>query len=79
VARLGGASAHGEPPLAILLMTFMTTQEQNGQWTNSHAAPPSTWTGSEQWDITYHQCTCFRFCEDLNGKYTPEAINWSGL
>jgi len=28
-ARLGGTSAIGEPPLAIQLMTFMTTQEQS--------------------------------------------------
>ena len=35
---------------------------------------PSTWTGSEQWDITHHQCTCFRFHEDLNAEYPPEAI-----
>jgi len=44
-ARPGGGSTHGEPPLAILLMIFMTTQKpsdwgQSGDWTNFHAGPP---------------------------------------
>jgi len=31
----------------------------------------STRIGSEQWDITHHQCACF--LEDLSAKCLPEA------
>ena len=36
-ARLGGTSAHEEPPPAIPLMIFMTI---GGEWTGSHAGLP---------------------------------------
>ena len=54
----GGKSAHGEPPLPILLMIFMTPRSQI-VGVNVEIALivmqdlPLTWTGSEQWDITY--------------------------
>jgi len=43
--RLDGASAHGESPLTIPLMIFMTTQKpknwvKSGDWTDIHARPP---------------------------------------
>ena len=33
---------------------------------------PSAWTGSEQWDITHHQCACF--LEYPSAKCPSEAI-----
>jgi len=52
--RLGGTSAHGDPPMAI---PFMITQEQSNRDNGLILMQDlhSTWTGSEQWDITHHQ------------------------
>ena len=44
-ARLGGTSAHEEPPLAILLMIFMTTKAiggHSGDWTYPKIGPDLT-------------------------------------
>jgi len=66
--------------LAIPLIIFMTTQEQGNlgskwilDWFSCRMQDlPSTWTESEQWDITYHQCACFP--EDPSAKCLSEGI-----
>ena len=69
-ARLGRASVHGEPPLAILLMIFMTTQEPSKQGqredcTDFHEDLSQAWTGSEHWHTTL---SMYIFLEDQCAK-----------
>ena len=79
-ARLvGQASTHGEPPLAILLMMFMTSLEPSNwgsrwwfHWSWFSCMTPWTWTGSDQWHITHHPCTCF--LEGLSAKCLSGVI-----
>ena len=73
-ARLSGGSTHGEPPMAILLMIFMTTQKpsNSGSMWRLHWPSCRTFPKLEQQHITHHQCACF--LEDPSAKCLSGAI-----
>jgi len=80
-ARLGGTIAHGEPSLDIPLMIFMTNQEpkQLGVKVEIELILMQdllyTWNGSEQWDITHHQCAVFLKTQVPNVRLRPSECS----